>query len=323
MGWKKKIGIGCGAILGLVVIASAGLWIWKPWVPKLELVDPGTGGQRVSISGNPGNYYPPANGAPAPAILVLGGSEGGLGKGPNRIARSLHDQGYAVLQLSYFRSPGQPKDLARIPVETFFAGLEWLKTQNGVDPNRIAVVGASKGAEAALLTASMRADVKAVVAGMPSSVVWPGFSWTGSPPGGSSWTRAGKDVPDLPYGEGSIREGMSSIYVNGLKAAADHPDAAIAIRNSPAAVLLICGEKDNLWPSCPMARMLEERDPKVTLLAYADAGHGVFGPPRADNDVKGMGQLGGSDAGNNDARKEGWPKVGAFLKQQFAEENVK
>lgn len=317
-GWGRRLAVGCGALLALALLAGLALWIWKPWVPEIEVVEPGEGGRRVAIGSNPGNYYPPAPGQAVPGILILGGSEGGLGGGVGSMAQALHREGHAVLQLSYFRAPGQPEDLVRVPFETFLSGLDWLKRQPGVDPQRIAIVGGSKGAEAALLAASMRGDVRAVVAGMPSSVVWPGFSWTGTSVEGSSWTLGGKDVPALPYGEGDFRQGIGSVYVNGLKQAGSHPRAAIPIERSRATVLLVCGEADSLWPSCPMARQLAKRDPRVTVLAYPDAGHGVFGPPVAADKAKGLATLGGSGEGNNRARADSWPKVLAFLERELA-----
>lgn len=317
MGWGKRIAIGCGGLLGLLLIAGGVLWIWKPWIPEVEVVEPGEGGTRVTVGGNPANYYAP-RGSAAPGLLLLGGSEGGLGSGLGKMAEDLHGQGYAVLQLSYFRAPGQPEDLVRVPLETFLSGLDWLKAQPGIDPARIGIVGGSKGAEAALITAARRPDVRAVVGGMPSSVAWPGFSWSGGGVDGSSWTLGGRDLPYLPYGEGDFRQGIGSVYVNGLKQASAHPQAAIPIERSRAAVLLVCGEADSLWPSCPMARQLAKRDPRVTVLAYPDAGHGVFGPPVAADRAEGLATLGGSGEGNNRARASGWPRVLAFLERELA-----
>lgn len=279
--------------------------------PPLEVAEPGPAGRRVSGEGWVGNYHPAA--ARAPGILALGGSEGGLGGGSARIARALRDNGYSVLHLSYFRAPGQPEALSRIPLELFDRGLAWLAEQPEVDASRLGVVGASKGAEAALLVASANPAIKATVAGMPSSVVWPGFSWTGAPPEGSTWSRGGKDVPALAYGPyaGSI----GSVYENGLKLLAANPETAIPIERATGPVLLVCGAKDTLWPACPMADQLAARAPRrVRTLRYADAGHGVFGlPPSRAPAPASLGALGGSSQGNADARTDGWPRILAFL----------
>ncbi len=320
MRWMRRVAIGGGVVLALLVLVGIALSIWKPWVLPIEITDPGPTGRRVSIAHQLANYFPaPDSTRLHPAILLLGGSEGGLGSSTAAIARGLQAHGFAVLQLSYFRAPGEPKALARVPVEGFDAGLAWLAHQPGVAADRLAIIGGSKGAEAALLVASRHPEIRAVVAGMPSSVVWPAFSWEMQHVDGSSWSVRGRDVPALPYGKGSFREGMISIYANGLRQLARHPDAAIAIERSPAAVLLICGEADNLWPSCPMARQLAARDHRVRVLAYRDAGHGVFGVPLAADDRKlsRLGFLGGTAAGNNAARRESWPKMLSFLDKEL------
>lgn len=320
MRWVKRAAWGCGTILVLIVAAGIALWVWRPWVPPVEMTAPGATGRRVTIAGWPANFYPAPRPGRQPAILLLGGSEGGLGAGVSAMARALQGHGYAVLNPSYFRAPGQSRALVRVPLEGFASALAWLRAQPGVDPERIAIIGGSKGAEAALVIASRTPGLRAVVVGMPSSVVWPGFAWEATPVVGSSWTAGGRDVPSLPYGQGSFSEGIISVYRRGLENMAAHPDAAIAIERSPAPVLLICGEKDSLWPSCRMARQLAARDPRVTLLSYADAGHGVFGPPlAADNPHRArLGTLGGSPEGNNAARRDGWPKVLAFLDRALA-----
>jgi len=315
MRWAKWLAIGGGAIFALLVLIGIGLWIWKPWVPPVVLTEPGTTGRRVAIEGRPANYFPPPATGTHPGILILGGSEGGLGSATTVMARALQAEGYAVVHPSYFRAPGQSKALVRIPVEGFDAALDWLGHQPGVDASRLAIIGGSKGAEAALLVASRHPELKAVVAGMPSSVVWPGFSWEMTKVEGSSWMAGGRDIPALAYGQGSFQEGIISVYRAGLNNLAAHPETAIQIERSPALVLLICGEADSLWPSCQMARQIAARDSRVQLLAYKDAGHGVFGVPVASDDPKlaKLGDLGGTPAGNNAARHDSWPKLLAFL----------
>lgn len=279
--------------------------------PPVEMTDPGAAGRRVAGKGWIGNYYPaPTKGA---AILLLGGSEGALASSTSRIAQALLAEGYSVLHLSYFRAPGQPQALVRIPLELFDDGLAWLARQPEVDRRKLAVVGGSKGAEAALLVATKNRAVRATVAAMPSSVVWPGFAWAGGPVEGSTWTRRGKDVAALPYGR--FEGGIASIYANGLKSLSQHPGTAIPIEQATGPVILICGEQDALWPACPMARQLQARAPsRVKVLAYEDAGHAVFGlPPQNKPAPAALAALGGSATGNAQARADGWPRVLAFL----------
>lgn len=177
-------------------------------LPEIEVLDPGPTGQRIDQDELFGNFYPAAGNtgisqdAPRPAVLLLGGSEGGLGSGAKQMALSLQEEGFTVLHLAYFGAPEQPDALERIPLELFDQALEWLKEQPGVDPERLAVVGASKGAEAALLVATRRSDLSAVVAGMPTNVAWNGIDWArnGQSPY-SSWTASGEEVPTMPFSD--------------------------------------------------------------------------------------------------------------------------
>lgn len=305
-------------IIATLAILSASASSAQMGVPPVEVSDPGSTGRRITDNGLTANFYPASEPGKHAAILLVGGSEGGLGAGATRIARALQAAGFNVLHMSFFRAPGQSDALARVPLERFATGLAWLSRQPSVDPRRIGLVGGSKGAEAVLLFASRTRSVRAVVAGMPSSVVWPGFSWTG-PAEGSSWTLGGKDIPAMPYGRFTPPD-IGSVYANGLTRAGEHPNAVIAIDQSRAKVLLICGDADTLWPSCPMAKQLKTRAPqRVTLLEYPDAGHAVFGPPvdPADKNYAHLAALGGTVPGNAAARTDSWPKVIAFLKAQL------
>jgi dienelactone hydrolase len=284
--------------------------------PAVQMTDPAPQGRRIETESLIGNYYPPTGKTPAPGILLLGGSEGALGVPTTLIAKGLQAQGFAVLHLSYYRAPGQSPQLALVPLEAFDKALDWLRRQPGVNCKATAVVGGSKGAEAALLIGSRHPELKAVVAGMPSSVVWPGIDWQGQETR-SSWSLGGKPLPDLAYGTFTPPR-VASVYESGLTTLPFHPEAAIPIEKTPAPILLICGEADTLWPSCPMAQQLKARDPKgVTVLSYPDAGHAVFGIPLPEGDPRmpALAGLGGTPAGNNAARTDSWAKVTAFLHQ--------
>ena len=283
---------------------------------KIVFVDPGSTGRRINERGVFANYFPGAD--RAPGLLLLGGSEGGLGEGSKRVALELQRLGYSVLTPSYFGAPGQPTHLERVPLETFDRALVWLKGQPEVDPDRIALGGVSKGAEAALLIATRHPELRAVVVGVPSSVVWPGIK-LGLLNVDSSWTLHGRPLPDLPYGPMKLQILLGDIgvvYRDGIKKVGQHPDAVIPVEKIRAPILAMCGKADKLWPSCVMTRQIEERGHNVTVLAYDDAGHASIGPPLAKNDpdYRQLGRLGGSIEGNNRARADGWPKLLEFLR---------
>lgn len=322
---RSAIALGVGAAL----VTAGGTWLAaQPWGPPVELVDPGAGGTPIRLPDLVGNYYPGVGEGQRPAILLLGGSEGGLGAAADWQARLLAREGFTVLALAYYRLPGQPQRFELIPLETFTRALEWLKAQNGVDPAQFAIIGTSKGAEAALLMASRREDISAVVAAVPSQVAWQGFDWSFAPVNTSSWSEGGKPVPYLPI---TTVGWNGDIYGPALAEAEKHPEAAIQVARIAGPVLLLCGEDDKLWPSCPMARAVKARRDAAngglatTLLAYPDAGHFGVGPQLpAGADVPAMiTMFGGSKEGNVAARADGWPRTIAFLKQALATRAIK
>jgi uncharacterized protein len=283
-------------------------------VPPVQVAEPGKTGRRVTDDGLLANYYPA--GPKSPGALVLGGSEGGLAGGGSRIAELLQADGFSALHLSYFRAPGQNPKLEMIPVEYFAKALQWMGRQPEVDGTRLAIIGVSRGAEAALLVATRRPELKAVVAAVPSSVIWAGVSWEDMTFPQHAWSEAGKPLPSMPNNEN---------FTAALDKLAERPGVIIPVERIAGRVLLVCGEADTLWPGCPMARQVEARArnhkrPPVTVLAYANAGHLAFGPPLADNDprVKSLAAMGGTPEGNNAARADGWEKTKQFLRQQLA-----
>ncbi len=334
MRWKNAamVTAGIAALLGGAALFK-GLAPNRYGLPEIEVLAPGATGKRIAQGELFGNYFPAqgpdAGPGPHPAVLLLGGSEGGLGSGARQMALALQQEGFAVFQIAYFGAPGQTDALEGIRLELFDKGLDWLKTQPGVDATRIAVMGASKGAEAALLVAARRSDVAAVVAGMPTSVAWNGINWaSGGQSDRSSWTAGGKEVPTMPFGDWDQADGIISVYrtIEDPARQIEADRAAIPIERGRAEVLLVCGEAETMWPACPMSRQVAARSkaragPPVTVLSYRDAGHFVFGPPIARDHrfYPRLGEYGGSVEGNAAARANSWPQVIAFLRRAMVD----
>ena len=317
--WKILI----GALVLLVILAVAGAtYILTSEPEPARVVEAGPTGERIDREGVFGNYFPATAEEPRPAILVLGGSEGGLATDVTRQAVALQTHGYNALHLAYHNAPGKSAKLKNIPVEDFTRALDWLKRQDGVDPERIGIIGYSKGAEAALLVATRYPGIRAVVAGMPTSVLWDGMSPENFAisNASSSWSEEGKPLASLPYGLPGEGPGMLSVFNKGIARLNDFPEAIIPVERFKGDLLLVCGEADTLWPACPMSDQIVERAkakgaPLVNLLRYADAGHGVMGIAAGEDDkaIRMFAQLGGTAKSNNDARQDSWGKILVFF----------
>ncbi|MFC6156076.1 acyl-CoA thioesterase/bile acid-CoA:amino acid N-acyltransferase family protein [Kribbella jiaozuonensis] len=236
---------------------------------------------------------PKPDGAKHPAVLLLGGSEGGIP--PQSSPNLLASHGYPVLALAYFHAPGVPDDLHNIPLEYFASAAAWLARQPGVDPARLVVMGTSFGTEAALLVADHFPHL------IDGTVLFaPGAHLTGSFPrqGGAAWTYQGKALaPEDP------------IPVDGV----DGP------------VLAVAGSADAQWGSRQSAELImQELDtahaefPHEAVIVTG-AGHGVGGTPYLphgtilDHPIIGPTALGGTRPANESALLQGWAKTLALL----------
>lgn len=217
--------------------------------------------ELLAADGFVGQFAVPS-GAPRrrAAVVVLGGSEGGL---PSPLLIDmLAGQGYAVLGVAYFGLPGLPSTLSGIPLEYFARALRWLARQPGVDPAKVAVLGVSRGSEAAqLLGVHYPGLVHAVIASVPSDVAlcsYPGCRT-------AAWSLGGKPLP------------FTADFGN--PAPSDNPAAVIPDQRIDGPVFLDCGEADQTWPSCPYARAILSRLDRYhdrwthVLYAYPGAGH--------------------------------------------------
>jgi dienelactone hydrolase len=291
----------------------------QPTAPQCSVAETATATEEVHADGLVAQYIRPTTPGRHPALLILGGSEGGTA-GVRRLAAPFAAQGYAVLALSYFGAEGLPQNLDQIPLEYFATGLRWLAARREVDDTRIGVFGISKGGEAALLVASRNPQIRATVAGVPSNVAWQGIirpAWDNR----SSWSEGGRPLPYLSY---DFSHGFSSIlalYEGALATAAQHPEAEIPVERINGPVLLISGRADRLWPSSAMSdavvarlRAHNFRFP-VQHLAFADAGHAAASPPSLGQNSAGPDSfVGGTEAGNATARAESWRATLCFFR---------
>ena len=235
-----------------------------------------------------------------PALILLGGSEGGLFTA-RQMAPLLASHGYAVLGVGYFQG-GEPDltrlpaNLALIPLETLADARAWLAAQPDVDADRIAVVGVSKGAEFGLAASAVYPWIDAVAAFAPSHVVWEGIPPEDRPqgPAGSSWTLAGRPMPYLRWSYEAAARGdaarqatgssrLTDVHLQSLSQyAADIAAAEIRVERGCAALFLVAGADDAMWPSADSVRRIAARleaadyRPPVQV-EIVDTGHLVLG----------------------------------------------
>jgi hypothetical protein len=289
--------------------------------------------EEIDMETLAGTLFTPAAPGPHPAVLCLGGSGGDRAEG---FAALLASRGYVTLAMPLFGVDPLPAELVEVPLEHFKGALNWLAARPEVDPGRVAVLGGSKGAEAALLLAATYPEgVRAVVGYKPSSVVWMGLprnpadNFAGPK---SSWT---KDGQPLPFVSGTVtldllkviagRPGsLASSYEAGLRDADAVEAAAIRVENIQGPVLLISGGDDQLSPSAHMGEMVMDRLDEHAFayphehLTYAEAGHNLFAPYLPTTLANsGPTLLGGTPEADAAANADAWPKVLAFLEESL------
>lgn len=329
--WLRRLKWTFLGLFGFVVVGMAALLTFKPWLSEKAVVAPLAGGEKIKRPDIVGNFYP-VIGKSSGAVLVIGGSDGGISATADNIAKAVSEAGFDAMAVSYWGSPGQPLEMKELPLEEFDAAIDFLKKKSN-SGQRVAIMGYSKGAEAALLLAARRSDLAGIVAGAPTSVSWQALDFVGAFVGGTStFSYDGKALPYLPYSGIDFFEGPTVFEIHdiSLRRIANYPSAAIEIEKSQAPVLLLCGSKDLIWPACDMAKTLVERarDKGATLprlLAYPEAGHGVLGPPlglvlREDPLVTKLTRTAKADA---EARADAWPQVIEFLRDSFSATSAK
>lgn len=214
---------------------------------------------NVAKDGVSGVFAAPGKSRGNGAVILLHGSEGGTMDAARSWAGSMAEQGFPALALNYMtyaRIDGVPDAMANLPVETLDHARQWLSSRPNVEARKIALVGASKGAEFALVGASQLSWVQAVVACVPSDVVWAGYGRavaTGEKL--SSWSLNGKPLPFIAYdryedvftGKAAAAEVHNRSRAKAT--AAEIAAARIPVERIRGHILLFGAGKDEVWPS--------------------------------------------------------------------------
>jgi hypothetical protein len=232
-------------------------------------------------------------------------------------ARLLAEHGAHAMAVRWFGGDGQAPGVCEIPLEVFTRALDRLSEE---PVERLAVIGLSKGAEAATLLACVDDRVDLTVAMSPTSVVWanvgPGLDGR-TTPYRSSWTWRGEPLPFVTYDESWQPEedgepiAYRSLYEVSMSRDVDEAEAAaIPVEEIRGDLVLGAGEQDLLWPSNEFARAMAARrldaERQVEVLFNETAGHSPLFPGQPPVAPSSHIKRGGTIEGDRELGAEIW-----------------
>lgn len=254
-----------------------------------RVANPDLSRAEIREDGIVGILLAPPSEKPLPAVIVLGGSEGGIP--PESYVAQFANAGFAALGLAYFREKGLPDYLSEIPVEYFQKAAAWLGSRPEIDPARIGIVGTSIGGTAALLAATSIPEIRAVVTFNGGGVIFQSIDPNPEirKREQSSFSRNGTSIPFVPISTPPLNaESLATAYYLrvflGSLYAADKRviDAAtIPVEAIHGPILMLCGQADRLMGSPALGEIVYERlvnrnyPYDFELIAYNGAGHNI------------------------------------------------
>lgn len=293
----------------------------------------------VRENGVIGTLFLPEGDGPFPVVNVVTGSEGGANE---RRAALYAAHGYAGFALPYFNYEGLSPDLVNVPLELFERAFGWQAAHPNLDGDRIAVTGGSRGGELSLLLGATFPQVHAIVAYVPSGLLWGGFARRVGPHQ-PAWTYRGEPLPQVPHRPTPELEALHAqmaerdepipltpSFLNDFKQLDDPEPMTIPVERANGPILMISGADDQMWPCSLFADRVAERLERKHFphdykhISYSGAGHMIL-PPYQPTTVSAFrhnvnGQLyalGGNPRDQNAANVDSWQQVLAFLAEHL------
>jgi dienelactone hydrolase len=249
-------------------------------------------------------YYPADAKGGKIAVILVGGSEGGM---PTYYDKDMFTQaGYPTLELGYFGTTNTPNLLELIPLEYFFKAIKKFKAYPEVENKKIVIYGGSKGGELALLLGSVNPEINGVIAKVPSSVAFQSINYKNEIT--SSWSLHGKEIPFMPYAPfdfSTIENGeFLDFYTKSIKQEKYLEESSIKVEKINGPLLLLSGEEDKMWPSTQMSsdiiKRLDNNNFQFSYkhISYKNAGHTLY-----QDKIMG-GNFEGNKLANEDSNKQ-------------------
>lgn len=307
--------------------------------------------KAVRENGLFGTLFLPGGPGPHPAIILLNGSDGGLNE---PLAAVYASHGYATLALAFFNYETLPPILASIPLEYFEKAIAFLQSHPKVNSDKIGVSGISYGGMLSLLLGATFPQIKAVVAYVPSSVLFGAIGADYSKPI-PSFTYGGTPVPFIPYsrftsilakisgsriGGAFVRSvtklkpiALTPMYLNAMRYADAEllEKGCIKVENTNGPILMISGADDQMWPSKLFSEQAMERLKRRNFkynyehIPYPNCGHVIwvpYGPLPPTHTVHPVDHnsyiFGGNPKDNAFAMVDAWSQVIGFLKKHLS-----
>lgn len=245
-------------------------------------------------------------------VLVLAGSSGRL---DSARAEVLARAGATALALRWFGGAEQPPTPCEVPLEMFVEALDLI----AAECDRLAIMGLSYGAEAALSVAARDPRIGSVVALAPTTVVWEGHREDDDAPARSKWTWGGDPLPFVPldrsWRPADEPPAFSPLYEHSIEVAdAGVVDAArIPVERIEAEVLLVAGGDDRVWPSTRAVEEIvasrAEHGLDTQTVVDLRAGHSVALPGEPQGDQRRPYQVGGDTGAAQRLGAAAWPQI--------------
>ena len=296
-----------------------------------------------------GNFYYPQGDTDVPAVIVIGGSESGIGFA-DAFGPVLADSGFATLALPYHNYKDLPKTLKEIPLSYFDRAIQWVRQHPAADADRIGIIGHSRGGEAALLIASRNDAVGTVVASVPGAYTAPAVDLCNYPALSAAWSAEGEPLPYLPderqteakredetwreWYERTAGARAADERQSSFETIREHPrfeEVAIPVEKIRGPVLVLSAGEDETWASEAMSDYIVSRLRSGEFsypnahINYPEAGHLFFSPPNAGAERRGTPACGSSRWGGSEdlseadqlAREASWRATIRFMRDHL------